>query len=337
MKGIRYFQLFTIMLILSLGSLLAFIIPVHAFNRQATSVDIALQDAMTSTGTPDFPVGSTQDTLDVGNNSVNIVESYFYFNFTHKPTEFLKAELSLYFWGKQYPGIDLNLTVCLIEDTWTEDTITWNNAPPKGEVLGYMIYENNTGGAHIIDISNIIEGRTNLSVCIYMELENYVQNHAPIASSETYLMEEQAPQIIWTYMEDATITVINPTEESEWDNSETYTITWNSQGQIEKVRIELYDGILPITNISSYEDNDGAYSWTIPEYLDLSGSNYQIKISDYHDSNVYGVSETFSINKEEPDPWDLIPGYPAFVIAIFALIISWALITKVSKKIRLRF
>ena len=226
--------------------------------------------------------------------------------------------------------------MCLIEQTWSEDIITWNNAPPKGEVLGYMIYENNTGGAHIIDISDKVEGRTNLSVCIYMELANYVENYAPIASSETYLMEEQAPQIIWTYTEDATITVSSPTAESEWDDSETYSITWTSQGQIDKIRIELYDGILPITNISSYEDNDGAYSWTIPEHLDLSGSNYQIKISDYHDSNVYGMSETFSINKEQSDPWFLIPGYPAFVITISALIVCLGLIMGLSKRIVVR-
>jgi hypothetical protein len=132
-------------------------------------------------------------------------------------------------------------------------------------------------------------------------------------------MQEQAPQIIWTYIEDATFTVIKPDSLSEWSDSDTFSITWLSQGQIEHVRIELFEGSTPITNISSYQPNDGIYNWTIPSYLNLSGTNYLIKISDYYDPAVYGFSEPFSINIETINLQILIPGYPMFLLFGFII------------------
>ncbi len=299
---------------------LMFIPSIHAVNREITVSGIAEQDAITSSGTPDIPIGSMQDNLEAGYNIVgNYLESYLYFNFTNKPTNYSKVELSLHFWGKDFPGPELNLTICLIEESWDEQTITWNNAPSKGQVLGYYIYNNDAPGVYKLDISSVVDGIANLSVCVYMEMDNFVENSAPFYSSEDYLMQEQAPQIIWTYIEDATFTVIKPDSLSEWSDSDTFSITWLSQGQIEHVRIELFEGSTPITNISSYQPNDGIYNWTIPSYLNLSGTNYLIKISDYYDPAVYGFSEPFSINIETINLQILIPGYPMFLLFGFII------------------
>ena len=276
---------------------LMFVPSIYAVDREVTVSDIAEQDASTSSGLPDTPIGSIQDSLSAGYNIAgNYIEAYFYFNFTNKPINYIKAELSLNLWGKSFPGPELNLTICLIEESWDEQTITWNNAPSKGQVLGYFIYNNDAGGLYKLDISSIVDGITNLSVCVYMEPDNFVDNCVDISSSEEYLMQEQAPQIIWTYIENAVITVSNPNSLSEWFDSDTFSITWLSQGQIENVRIELFEGLTPITNISSYEINDGIYNWTISSNLNLSGTNYRIKISDYYDPAVYGFSDPFSIN-----------------------------------------
>ena len=306
-----------------------FIPSIHAVNREATVSGIAEQDATTISGNPDL--GVANGTLGAGYNIAgNYVEAYLFFNFTNKPINYLKAELSLYFWGKAFPGPELNLTVCLIEESWDEQTITWNNAPSKGQVLGYFIYNNNTAGVYKLDISSIVDGITNISVCVYMEPDNYVDNSVDISSSEEYLMQEQAPQIIWTYIEDATFTVIKPDSLSEWSDSNTFSITWLSQGQIENVRIELFDGLTPIINITSYETNDGIYYWTIPSYLNLSGTNYSIKMSDYYDPAVYGFSEPFSINIENIYLPISIPGYQMFLL--FGLIIISGLYTSFTLK-----
>ena len=324
MKTRSIFLLSTIFLLTPI----MFISSIHAVNREAAISSVAEQDASTSTGLPDTPIGSLQDYLSAGNNSAgNFVEAYFYFNFTNKPINYLKAELSLYFGGKAFSGPELNLTVCLIEESWDEQTITWNNAPSKGQVLGYFIYNNDAAGVYKLDISNAVDGITNISVCVYMEPDNYVDNWVDISSSEEYSIQERAPQIIWTYIEDANFTVINPDSLSEWIDSETFSITWLSQGQIEKVRIELFEGSTPIINITSYETNDGIYNWTIPSYLNLSGTNYLIKISDYYDPAVYGFSDPFSININIPN--SLVPGYPIFLlfglIFISGLYISFTL------------
>ncbi len=314
MKTRSIFLLSTIFLLTPI----MFISSIHAVDREVTVSGIAEQDAITSTGLPGTPIGM-QDGLEAGYNiASNYLESYLYFNFTNKPINYLKAELSLYFWGKAFPGPELNLTICLIEESWDEQTITWNNAPSKGQVLGYHIYNNDAPGVYKLDISSIVDGRTNLSVCVYMEMDNFVENSAPFYSSEDYLMQEQAPQITWTYIENATFTMIKPDSLSEWSDSETFSITWLSQGQIEKVRIELFEGSTPITNITSYETNDGIYNWTIPSYLNLSGTNYLIKISDYYDPAVYGFSDPFSINININIPNSLVPGYP--ILLLFGLI-----------------
>ncbi|MFH0774686.1 MAG: CARDB domain-containing protein [bacterium] len=102
----------------------------------------------------------------------------------------------------------------------------------------------------------------------------------------------------------ATITVTSPNGGESWGTGTSHSITWNSNrvgsyvksiGTDSYVEIELYKGGILNGTISSYEYNDGSYSWLIPTSL-ANGDDYKIKITDYYDSSIYDYSDSnFSI------------------------------------------
>ena len=71
-------------------------------------------------------------------------------------------------------------------------------------------------------------------------------------------------------------------------------INWESSGDIEAVRIELYEDGYYHSSIDSYESNDGSYSYNPSSSID-NGWYYQIKISDYSDPDIYDLSENFYV------------------------------------------
>ncbi|MFX1311478.1 MAG: Ser-Thr-rich GPI-anchored membrane family protein [Promethearchaeota archaeon] len=89
------------------------------------------------------------------------------------------------------------------------------------------------------------------------------------------------------------ITVLSPDSLSSWETGTSEEITWNSTGSISDVKIELYkDGVFELEIVAS-TTNDGSYTWTIPALED--GIDYQIKISDMSNPDIYDFSEDFEI------------------------------------------
>ncbi len=227
----------------------------------------------------------------------DILEAYFYFNFTDKPADFTKVEISLDFWGVSET---MNFAVRLINDAWSELSMDWLNKPVKGDLITNLLVA--SSGIYKIDITNLISNLTNISICVYVEFENYVNDYVYIASREGYSSRspENAPQLIWTHPEDVTITVTNPTSSTSWFDIDTFTIRWTtSTDTITNVKIELYKGstfIEEITSYLGYTANDGEHDFY--EYFsdDYKGTNYRIKISDNDDPLVYDFSDYFSIN-----------------------------------------
>ena len=224
-------------------------------------------------------------------------EAYFHFNFSDKPTTFTKAEISLDFWSVSET---MNFTVCLINASWEETTMIWSNKPAKGDKIGNLIVSGNR--IYKIDVTNFIVNLSSISICVYIDEENYIVDYAYITSREGYSSwsPEDAPQLIWTYLDDVTITVTNPSSSTklfEWDY---YTIRWTtSTDTISDVKIELYKGstfMEEITPYSGYTTNDGSYDFYVSSSNDYKGTNYRIKISDYDDPQVYDFSDYFSIN-----------------------------------------
>ncbi|MFW9939411.1 MAG: DNRLRE domain-containing protein [Candidatus Thorarchaeota archaeon] len=282
-----------------------------AIQRETTISTIASKDTYVNSYYPTSNYGGV-NYLDTGFLSGNIMEAYFYFNFSDKPSNFIRAEISLDFGGVYQT---MNFSVCLIEEEWDELTMTWiDYRPSKGQVLDYVLASSNA--IYTIDITSFIAGRTNISICVYIDIENYINDYAYITSREGYIFTEDAPQLIWTYMENAEITVTNPSSSSNWKESNFYTIRWTSIGNIEDVKIDLYKGssfIEEITWVLGYTENDGKEDFYVASAENYKGSDYRIKITDYNDVSVYDYSDYFSINVENEAPFNIL-GYNVFII-----------------------
>ena len=261
-----------------------------------------------------------------------IREAYFHFNFDDKPSDYIRAEISLEFWGVSQT---MNFTVCLIEESWDEYSMTYLNKPSKGQTIGNLIVI--SSDIYTIDITSLISGRINISVCVYIELDNYINDYAYITSREGYYFIEDAPQLLWISTETVEITVTNPTSSDNWQEFNIYTITWSSVGSISNVKIELFKASSLIEDLTIlYTANDGSYDFYVASYADYLGSDYRIKISDYDDTNVYDFSDYFSLNTDNTNNGSnlpsSIPNYNVFLIMGISGLIAIVLIKNVSKK-----
>ncbi len=170
------------------------ILPRIPLTSALTNEDIATKDTYVDTGNPTSNYGGV-DILQAGFNILSdIKEAYFYFEFSNRPNNFTKAEISLDFWGVLQT---MNFTVCLIEENWNEYSVTWIDKPDKGAVIDNLLVISND--IYKLDVTSLIEGRTFLSICVYIDVENYIEDYAYINSREGYFWEEDAPQLIWTY------------------------------------------------------------------------------------------------------------------------------------------
>lgn len=217
------------------------------------------------------------------------LETYLYFNFSDKPVNWKSAEIAFDLYS-----IDstVNLSVYLIEDSWEELTLTWNNKPSKGEMIDSFLVS--AEKIYKVNVSDYIAGRNNISICLWTpELLSYNQIQGD--PKEGYF---DPPQLIWTYETAVEITITSPLSTDEWFELNTYTIRWNSTGSIGRVKIELFKGASFVEDITyTYTDNDGEYDFYVSSSKNYNGdTDYHIKITDYDDPNVYDYSDDFSIN-----------------------------------------
>ena len=88
--------------------------------------------------------------------------------------------------------------------------------------------------------------------------------------------------------------MITPASGDEWEQGTTYDITWTSEN-IDYVKIELYKGTsLDTTLVDSIAALPGSWPWTIPLDQEI-GTDYQIKISDVTNAEIFDESDEFSI------------------------------------------
>jgi len=292
----KYKKVIILMLLTFFSSVLINITPTRAIIKDQTISTIAEKDtyvntydALSNFGGQDYALGGFYFGGD-------IVEAYFFFNFSDKPSTYTKAEISLDFWSVSQT---MNISICLIEEDWDEYSMTWMDKPSKGAEITSMIITQTD--IYTINVTNYIAGRNNLSICVYIKVENYVNDYFYITSREGFYSwaPEDAPQLIWTYPEDVVITVTNPTSSSNWLELNFYMIQWTSTGDIDNVKIELYKGATLVEEITStlgYTINDGAYDFYVSLAENYDGTDYRIKITDYDDPNVYDYSGYFSMN-----------------------------------------
>ncbi len=268
--------------------------PVRALLRDQTISTVAEKDTYVNSYEPSSNYGAEDHTIAGDFLTSYEAESYFFFSFSDKPNNYTEAEISLYC---GLSDILRNVSICLIEEQWEEFSMNWTNKPSKGtEIASLLITQTDI---YKLNVTNYIAGRNNISICVYIKSVNDVDKNVVITSREGYFSPESAPQLIWTYPENAEITVTSPTSSSIWVDSDSYSIQWTSIGKIEDVKIELYNGTTFVENLTSvygYTENDGEYNFYISPTDHYKGRNYRIKISDYDDPNVFAYSDNFSIN-----------------------------------------
>ncbi len=95
----------------------------RAIIKDQTISTIAEKDTYVSSYKPTSNYGGLDDAYAGSYHTYytrNVKEAYFYFNFTDKPTDFTKAEISLDFWGVSET---MNFTIYLINDDWSESSM----------------------------------------------------------------------------------------------------------------------------------------------------------------------------------------------------------------------
>ncbi len=284
--------------VLFIAVLVFFPSPTRAIIRDQTISTIADKDSYVTISDPNANFGG-RDWLtfgfDLGFSSWN--EAYFHFNFSDKPINWIKAEISL---DVYYVSETFNMTVCLINKTWNEYEITWYERPEHREIITtFPVAEEKI---YKFNITNYIEGRDGISVCLNISDREH-KGYAKARSKEGFYSwnPEDAPQLIWTYPETVEITVISPKSSDVWEDFYSYDIKWTSKGSIEHVKIQLYKGSTFIEDITyTYTENDGEYEFYVFSSENYKGTDYRIKITDYDDSRVYDYSDYFSINEEPP-------------------------------------
>lgn len=88
------------------------------------------------------------------------------------------------------------------------------------------------------------------------------------------------------------ITITSPSAASNWTTGSNNDIQWTYTGNINKVNIQLLrNGSVYKRIANNVAASKGTYQWTIP--LNLSQGNYQIKVVNSNNNQIYSISDQF--------------------------------------------
>lgn len=292
--------------------------------RETTTTLVADMDTYVNSALPTSNFGNIA-MIRSGSDNDSTYEAYYHFNLTSKPAGVTKAEFSYHQFGWPPGPPILNISVYLIEESWSENTTTWNNKPSKADKVGTILTDQ--GNINLkTNITDVIDGKSEISFCVFIE------NSKTYVGARETVVEGNEPMIIWTFTENAEINVLIPGSSSVWssDAGSSYTdvsIQWSSIGTIDKVNIELFKGGNHLIGLALETDNDGEHNFNINTEIFNTGDDYQVKVYDSNDPNVYGFSENFTIRQgvEVPDFGPIIiiaalAGAGAAIVVLFVII-----------------
>lgn len=125
-----------------------------------------------------------------------LYETYIHFNLTNKPSNFIKAELTLKIWSVDTTA---NFTLSITDGNWDEMSICWNNKPAHVQTLGEITVSAND--TYKIDLTPLIIASTTISFCISKSVGHLFEDMICIASKDR---ASDKPRIVWTYEETVT-------------------------------------------------------------------------------------------------------------------------------------
>ena len=169
------------------------------------------------------------------------------------------------------------------DDSWNEQTITWNNAPPRVNYLFTQEYSTKTSimpdTVYSLDITDYVKseyaGDKIVSICMVDTLNNgtdirFWSNRSLLATG---------PQLVLTTGPLGTATITSPVGSENWPVGSSQNITWTS-ANINNMKIDYStnDGGSWLNAVESTPAAAGTYSWTVPSAN--SSVKCKIRLSD---------------------------------------------------------
>ena len=108
--------------------------------------------------------------------------------------------------------------------------MTWVNKPNKAQEITSILIT--TTKRYNIDVTNYIEGRSGISICIYIAEENFIDDWLVIHSKDVSYHLFNPPELTWTYEALDIITITNPTSTTSVLAGEDLEIKGNYSGFI---------------------------------------------------------------------------------------------------------
>ena len=171
---------------------IASLLPAFGLGATATVNDEADKDAYINEGYPTFNFGSYTYGY-AGNFLSSECETYMSIPFTHQPEEYIQAQLALSIANTE---VTTKLTFCLIENTWNENTLTWNDRLTHGAVFNQTdipaITSNYWFYINITDL--ILDTDTRFTFCV-----NSTDDTNTKAITIQTRESGSRPHIVWTY------------------------------------------------------------------------------------------------------------------------------------------
>ena len=155
------------------------------------------------------------------------------------------------------------------DDSWSEQTLTWNNAPPRVNYLFTQEYATKTSimpdTVYSLDITDYVKseykGDKVVSICMVDTLNNgtdvrFWSNRSLLATG---------PQLILTTGPVGTANILSPAGGESWAVGSTQNITWTSSNITNmKIDFTTNEGGSWTTITESTPASAGSYSWNIP-------------------------------------------------------------------------
>jgi hypothetical protein len=160
-------------------------------NKETTS--IAINDAYVLSTQPSTNFGSS-DRIKV--DDANTTFGYLMFNFDNKPSDWKQAEIRLKACGIGGVGSSLivYVDVNLVNQSWDESTINYNNRPSKGQLIDTFIVNGSLPWVSINVTDYIQDAGTNISIALTgFSTGSYSCEFWSKESIDT----EERPSLIW--------------------------------------------------------------------------------------------------------------------------------------------
>ncbi|MDC1037717.1 Ser-Thr-rich GPI-anchored membrane family protein [Candidatus Marinimicrobia bacterium] len=192
-------------------------------------------------------------------------------------------------------NVEIELTSPNGGEAWqigTTHEITWTTSHPS-ENVAITLYKN-SASYQLLSTATASTGSYSWTIADTIdEGSNYTIRVALVSDPETF--DESNNSFTLASTSQPTLTVTSPNGGENWELGSTHDITWTSSDLSGDIKIELYQGGSMYQTILDSTDDDGSYSWTIPDSYD-EGSNYNLRISSVSDGNVYDDSDnTFTL------------------------------------------